>query len=116
MSRRAPKFLGPINVAARQWAPGLSADNPYDRVHQAASWEMFDRSNRYYEQAAAEHALHPQYALALQASAGELRAAAVYTAKLTARRVARDATGQPDVGAVRQKPPAPRARRQRRSV
>ena len=65
-----------------EWAPGVPKANPYNRVDQATAWELFDKSNRYYELAARERAVHPQYARFLTTSASELRAAAAFTLTL----------------------------------
>jgi hypothetical protein len=66
------------------WPGGQAKANPYNRVEQATSWELFDRSNRYYELAMREEPVHPQYASFLQTSARELRAAAQYITTLKA--------------------------------
>lgn len=65
-----------------EWAPGIPKKNPYHRVDQATAWELFDKSNRYYEQADAEAKEHPSYARFLRTSARELRAAATYVLTL----------------------------------
>jgi hypothetical protein len=63
---------------ADEWSPGVPKANPYNRVDQSTSWELFDKSNRYYEHAQRERGVHPQYADFLTTSARELRAAAAY--------------------------------------
>jgi len=65
-----------------EWAPGVPKANPYDRVDQATAWEMFDKSNRYYEHAARIDQEQPQYARFLRSSAVGLRDAAAYSLTL----------------------------------